>query len=171
MKNAPMRFGGLSLSHNPSKLIISDEANIMELGYSGAQPDSRLTGRGLCTVSGEGELYGSDCMEQYEALRQLYLQGKSSVLSIPHRPPMRAYLSKLRMTAEPVDDVLGYSFVFVETKGSPVKAQSEYTVTEENESLWDIAYEFGADIDTLVALNPQIPLIGHLSRGEKVRLC
>ena len=172
MKNAPMRFNGLGLSHNPSKLRISDSANIMELISPGALPDSRYLGRGLRVISGEGELYGGDCLEQYGRLNDMYMRGESGVLSFPHLPVMYAYLKELSMTAEPIEDVLGYSFVFVETRGpASADTSAEYITLEEEGSLWDIAYEHGADIDTLAALNPHIPFIAHIGAGEKVRLC
>ena len=37
--------------------------------------------------------------------------------------------------------------------------------------MWDIAYAYDVPIERLTVLNPQIPLIDELSRGERVRIC
>ena len=172
MKNAPMRFAGLSLHHNPSKLVITDSAGIMSLSLPRAETDSRYVSSKPRAIRGEGELYGADCAEQYEALYGLYAKGERGVLSLPHLPPIYAYLSALSVTAEPEDDVLRYSFTFTQTGSEAVPGTPDpYLTAAAGDSLWDIAYEHRMDIETLVALNPHIPHIGELSAGEKVRLC
>lgn len=172
MNNAPMRFGGMSLRHNPSKLVITDSAGMLSLSLPHTEPDSRFISGKPRLIRGEGELYGGDCLEQYEALYSMYAKGERGVLSLPHMPPMYAYLSALSVTAEPEDDVLGFSFTFTQTRGDAVSGSPGAGLTAgAGESLWDIAYENDMDIETLVALNPHIPRIGRLSGGEKVRLC
>ena len=172
MRNAPMRFGGMSLSHNPSKLTVTDAAGVMRLSSPGSSPDSRYIARRPRIIKGEGELYGGDCLSQYEALHEMYMLGQRGVLALPGMAPMYAYLSELGMTAEPTDDVLGYTFTFTETGGEATAVSPETSVTAgSGDSLWDVAYRYGIDIETLVALNPHIPHIGRLTAGAEVRLC
>lgn len=173
MKNVPMRFAGHIFRHNPSKLRIEDKANVVRLVPPFTPPDSRMLSRGLRVVSGEGELYGADCLEQYRGLLSLYERGERGILSLPKLPPMRAYLSSLSLLAENREDVLSFSFTFTEAmnESCAVTSDSIYTVAEDGESLWDIAYDHGTDIDMLVMLNPQIRDISDLDAGEKVRLC
>lgn len=173
MKNVPMRFAGYTFRHNPSKLRIEDTAQIMRILSPDKAPDSRRLNRGLRTVSGEGEMYGADCLGQYSGLLALYEQGERGLLSLPHIPPMTAYLKELHLAAEPQEDVLRFSFTFIETLGAQQEPDAEpfYTVTAQGESLWDIAYMNGRTIDELVRLNPQIRYIAELNAGEKVRLC
>ena len=73
MKNAPMRFCGMSLHHNPAKLSVLNSANTRRLTVPFTAPDTQHLGVGLWVVKGEGELYGADCMDQYMQLRELYL--------------------------------------------------------------------------------------------------
>lgn len=173
MKNVSMRFGGYTFRHNPAKLRIDDEANIVRLISPCTPPDSIALGRKLRVITGEGELYGADCTEQYCGLHSLYEKGSKGLLSLPNMPPVYAYLRELRLIAEPSDDVLSFSFGFIEARGGAEAVTPEdcYTVRDDGESLWDIAYACGSSVDELVRLNPQIRYIGCLSAGEKVRIC
>ena len=87
--------------------------------------------------------------------------------------PKYAYLNEKKMTAKPVDDVLSYRFLFIEAQSMRPEAQNTefYLAKTDGESLWDIAYVYGLPIERLTVLNPQIPLIDELSRGERVRIC
>lgn len=173
MKNVPMRFDGFTFGHNPSKLRIEDADSVSAILPPVAPPDSRLMGRKPRVIRGEGELYGADCIEQYAGLYALYMQARKGILSLPHMTPMTAYLKELSLTASPKENILGIAFTFIEARGesAPVSVEPYYTVRENGESLWDIAYAFGSDMDTLVRLNPKIRFIDELNEGEKVRLC
>lgn len=173
MKLAPMRFGGVSMRHNPSKLSISGKNRIREYLSPCCEADSRVMGRELYRVSGEGVLYGKDCFEQYSTLKRLQMNQAPSKLVLPRMQPMYAYLNELSMTAEPKDDVLFYRFEFIETKSpnKEMKGEQHYLTASQGESLWDISYIYGAPIERLTALNPQIPYIGHIAEGERVRIC
>lgn len=173
MKNAKMRFCGYAFEHNPAKLTIAAAARIRAILPPGSLPDSLCLGRGLRIVKGEGELAGADCLSRYERLRALCESGKKGILALPGVKAMTAVLSELHLIAEPLEDVIGYSFTFTEARGegSAVSGADVYVVQEDGESLWDIAYTYGIGIDELVRLNPQIALIGNLDENERVRLC
>ena len=173
MKYAPMRFDGRSLNHNPGKLSISGKNRIREFVSPCCEADSRSTAGELRRISGEGEFTGADCIAQYQALEKLQLNRKRAKLVLPHMQPLYAYLKELAVTAGPLDGVLAYRFVFMEAQSprrSPTGGQYYVTVSE-GESLWDISYRFSVPIERLTALNPQIPYIDELNRGERVRLC
>ena len=173
MKNAPIRFGGISLRHNPHKLSIENEHHIRSVVSPTASPDSLYLNRMPCVVSGEGELYGLDCVEQYLALEKLCLAHERSKLVLPHMTPIYAYLKELRLLAEPLENILTFRFVFVQAQ-SPRRHEScgiTYDTETEGESLWNIAFRYKVPIESLVRLNPQIPHIDELKRGERVRLC
>ena len=173
MKLAPMRFGGVSMRHNPEKLSISGKNRLQEYLSPCCEADSVILGRELCRVSGEGVLFGADCLEQYHTLEKLQHSHRPSKLVLPKTQPMYAYLKELSLSAESQDDVLRYRFVFCEAKSPRKATQGEqvYVTMSQGESLWDIAYRFGRPIEALTALNPQIPLIDEISEGERVRLC
>ena len=173
MKNAPMRFGGMSLRHNPAKLNISGKHHIRMYGSPCCKADSTSLGMELRRITGEGEMCGADCIEQYSALKGLQHNRIAAKLVLPHMQPLYAYLKELSLTAKPIDDVLSYRFEFIEAQ-SPRKDSAGvvcYMTESEGENLWDIAYAFSVPIEQLVALNPQIPHIGELKSGERVRVC
>lgn len=173
MKLAPMRFGGVSMRHNPEKLSISGKNRLQEYLSPCCEADSQLLGRELCRISGEGVLFGADCIEQYRVLEALQRSHTPSKLVLPRMQPMYAYLKELSLSAEPQEDVLHYRFVFCETKSPRTATQGEryYVTVSQGESLWDIAYAYDRPIEELTELNPQIPLIDEISEGERVRLC
>lgn len=173
MRFAPMRFSGMSLRHNPEKLSISGSDHVRVYHSPCCDADSRSLGRELRRIEGEGEFCGKDCIAQYQALEQLHIRSKRAKLVLPHMEPMYAYLKELKMTAKPVDDVLSYRFLFIEAQSLRPEAQNTefYLTKTDGESLWDIAYAYDVPIERLTVLNPQIPLIDELSRGERVRIC
>lgn len=173
MKNAPMRFGGLSLNHNPHKLVIGNNSNIRELMPPCCDADSVYLGERMKTVSGEGELYGADCLEQFAALDAMRKSYVCKKLSLPRLRPFYAFLQELEMTAQPVDGVLSYRFVFCQAQSprKSVVSNEFYTVTDDGESLWDISYLFSVKPERLVELNPRIRYVDELSAGMRVRIC
>ena len=82
MKNAPMRFDGMSLHHNPHQLHVENEHHIRSLTSPCCAPDSLLLSRKPCVISGEGELYGEDCQEQYLALQLEKTMSKDDIIIV-----------------------------------------------------------------------------------------
>ena len=173
MKTAPMRFDGVSLRHNPARLSITGKNHIHEYRSPCCTADSGKLYRELRVISGEGELCGADCLDQYTALLRLQISGKRSKLVLPQMQPLYAYLKELSVKAQPTENVLFYRFEFVEAQSPRLHdRQAEWYVTQEpGESLWDIAFAYHIPIEQLTQLNPQIPLINSLSAGERVKLC
>lgn len=173
MKYAPMRFCGLSLSHNPHKLKIESDSNIRELMPPCCEPDSVYLGLRRAVISGEGEIYGPDCMERYSQLEAFHRAHTPGMLTVPHRQPVYAYLKELELTAGPVGDVIGYRFVFTQAQSPRKESESPvyYSVRYPRESLWDIAYAFDTEVEKLIGLNPDIPYIDNIEYGSRVRIC
>lgn len=173
MKNVPMRFCGYTFHHNPATLKIEHTGRLRELEHPYSLPYAEHLGNRLRRVTGEGELYGADCIAQFLKIKDLFENGEAGLLSLPRIPAMYAYLKELTMTAEPKEDILTYRFLFVEAH-LPEREESSresYETIVDCESLWDISYRFGVPIDTLVQLNPQIGYIDTIAEGVSVRLC
>ena len=83
MKLAPMRFKGVEWHHNPREITFSCEKEINELHAPYGRSYVQNTGRRNMLIKGEGELFGDDCMEQFERLYALFQEGGSGVLAIP----------------------------------------------------------------------------------------
>ncbi len=172
MKLVPMRFDYFTWHHNPKSIKISSKKEIVKLKSPYNTDTLQNFGEELKVVSGTGELYGSDCLEQFAKLNSLYKKGTPSKLSIPKTITMYAYFSSLQMLGEPKGDVLSYSFEFLETFEKTTHFdQMYYHEVEDAQDLWDIAYMYDKSIDDLVRLNPQIQFINDLTDGERVRIC
>lgn len=172
MKLVPMRFDYFTWHHNPKSIKISSKKEIVKLKSPYSTDTLQNFGEELRIVSGTGELYGANCLEQFEKLSSLYKRGKPSKLSIPKTITMYAYFDSLQMLGEPKGNVLSYSFEFVETfEKATGSDQSYYHEVETGQDLWDIAYMYDKNIDDLVKLNPQIQFINELTDGERVRIC
>lgn len=172
MKLCAMRFNGYTWHHNPKKLEISNGKKVVSLDVPYAQDILQNFGEKPVRIKGSGELYGEDCLQQYERLLEVYQKQQSAILCLPQLAPIYAYFESLTVNAQTMPDVLTYNFVFLQTKQKPQPEKFERVVkAQENETLWDIAYKYSVSIEDLVKLNPQIMFINDLSQGELVRLC
>lgn len=171
MKLVPMRFKGVSWHHNPREINFACEKQLNELKSPYGRSVLQNTGRKCMVISGEGELYGEDCMQQFDRLLQLFKSGGSGVLAIPRLSPVYAVFESVKINGVPKPDVLCYSFVFREI---PQKDEGEKPMTylaDSGETLWDVSYRFDVVIDELVRLNPQVKRPDLSLEGKVVRLC
>lgn len=169
---APMRFKGYTWHHNPKNIEVSNVKSSKEIKEPYAGSVLQSFGRKSRVIKGTGELYGSDCLQQYEILWQLYVEGGSGLLSVPEFMPFYAEFSSLSFEAQPQPDVLLYSFTFTECMQNemPKYEESVYTVKSDGENLWDIANSFGKTVESLVVLNTQLKYPDNLKKGEVVKL-
>jgi len=172
MKLVPMRFMGYTWHHNPKKLTIKSNKKVIELKLPYHDDVLQNFGESQLRINGSGELYGEDCMEQYERLFKLYRSGKEGILCLPRLSPLYACFESLEIVADDTPDVLTYSFSFISTKPllTNCRINKEADVAQ-GDTLWDISYRYGVPMDILCVLNPQIMFVNDLCGIEKVRLC
>ena len=170
MKLIPMRFKDVTWRHNPRELVFESQKQINELHAPYAGCTVQDTGRRGMTVKGEGELFGADCLAQFESLLALFREGGSGVFSVEGVKPFHAVFESLTLVGKPKPDVLTYRFLFREVMSEADCTPDTYTAGAD-ESLWDVSYRFGVGIDALMALNPQVRRPDILGEGEVVRLC
>ena len=170
MKQVPMKFKGYSWHHNPREIVFENTKQLNETLAPFDKSVVQNTGRHNMRISGEGELFGDDCIEQFKELLALFREGGSGVLSIENVKPFHAVFESLTLIGKPKPDVLTYRFLFREVMSEADNVPHTYTPGE-NENLWDVSYRFGIGIDALMALNPQVKRPDILTEGEVVRLC
>lgn len=171
MKLVPMRFKGVQWHHNPRELSFECDKTINELQSPYGKSYIQNAGRKNMKIKGTGELYGSDCLDQFDKLLELFKQGGQGVLAIPHITPIFAVFESIKIVGSPKPEVLTYSFVFREVMESKRGQNLVSCVTQNGENLWDISYKYGISIDTLVSLNTQIKRPDVVDDGSVVRLC
>lgn len=170
MKSVPMKFKGFTWQHNPRELVFEDEKTLRELSAPFDKSVVWNTGRRNMRISGEGELYGEDCLEQFQRLFELFRAGGSGVLAIAEVPSVYAVFESLKLIGRPRPNVLTYRFVFRELMEIREDTQRE-TLAAAGENLWDISYRYGVGIDELVRLNPQVKRPDESVEGGVIRLC
>ncbi|MGN0501894.1 MAG: LysM peptidoglycan-binding domain-containing protein [Ruminococcus sp.] len=171
MKLVPMRFKGVQWHHNPKEIVFECDKSVKELNSPNGTSYIQNMGRKNMIISGTGELYGNDCLEQFDRLLSLFRQGGQGVLAIPKITPVYAVFESLKIKGEPKPDVLEYSFVFREVMEEKQQDKAQDYTAEEGECLWDISYKFGVPIDTLVRLNSGVKRPDIALGGRVIRLC
>ncbi len=172
MKLAPMRFMGYTWLNNPKSIDVSNGKKVVHIGVPYGDDISQFFGEKIAVISGVGELYGTDCLKQYEKLYDIYTKGESGILCLPQLKPVRACFEKLRVVADDIPNVIRYEFRFstLPNDDEHVACNSVHIV-KNGESLWDIASEYGVDVYTLCELNRDIMFINEPQEGTRVRLC
>ena len=171
MKLVPMRFKGFEWHHNPQEISFSCEKNVREHISPFQKSYIQNTGRKNMLIRGEGELYGSDCDEQFSRLLALFKSPGSGVLAIPKLCTVHAVFESLKIIGYPKPDVLNYSFVFREVMEETEDSAPTYYTAAQGETLWDVSYLFGVSIDALVACNPGVRRPDDDLSGREVALC
>ena len=171
MKLVPMRFKGFDWHHNPREITFECKRKVNEHKSPFGKAYIQDTGRNNMVIKGVGELYGTDCLEQFDALLQLFKKGGQGVLAIPKLTPIYAVFESLKILGEPKPDVLTYSFVFREVMESKTDTKSMSYIAESGETLWDISHKFNIPIDELVSLNIHIKRPDISVEGSVIKLC
>lgn len=171
MKLVPMKFKGVSWRHNPREIKFECKKSVNELKAPFEKSYIQDMGRKNMLISGTGELYGSDCMQQFNELLELFKEGGSGVLSIPHMPGIFAVFESIKICGEPKPDILEYSFVFREIMEKKSCVPPTMHIVKSGETLWDIAYCYDIPIDLLVKLNPNVKRPDEIYEGAEVVLC
>lgn len=172
MELALMRYKGFTFRCNPTSLeILRDSSLVTYIKPSQGEEKSELSPE-CRVIRGKGELRGKDCIEEYEKLCKLQAKGGVGVLSLPVVKPFKAYFKKLDMEADVTPDRISFSFEFVEAESFYVKDNTaKLHLVLEGETLFDIAYDFGVSVDSLVKLNPSVKRPDELRVGEEIRVC
>lgn len=171
MKLVPMRFNGFEWHHNPKEIVFECVKNINELSSPGSTAYIQDMGRKNMIVSGTGELYGEDCLEQFDRLLTLFKKGGRGVLAVPKITPIFAVFESLKIKGQPSPDILEYSFVFREVMEEKRTEKVNACIGQDGERLWDISYKYGVPIDTLVRLNPSVKRPDISLSGKVIKLC
>lgn len=172
MISAPMRYKGFTWYHNPKMLEIINGKKTVSLSFPYSHREIEEMFRENTVLKGQGELYGADCISQFNGLERLFSQKGKGVLSIGGMPSFEAYFTALELLCEPKENIVSYSFEFVVvTSKEKNKTSLNYHIAKANETLWDISYIYGVSVQRLAQLNPEYKRPDSVSEGDKVILC
>lgn len=172
MTLAPMRFMDFTWHHNPKTLSIQCGKQIKEFNYPYTHSESVFLGEHCRVIRGTGELYGEDCIEQFNALCRLYSKKETGLLTLPQMPSVWADFTELKFISSERKNIVDYAFTFTEkhTERNNVNVHIYHTV-KTGETLWDISYAYETAVEALAQLNPWIRTPESLSPGEQVKIC
>jgi len=174
MNKAVMRFGGFLLDHNPKTLKVKRKKSLVKQSLNNGESRAAAVKDSDVIITGTAELYGDSCFEEYAQLLSLKFQNKVQILAIPGVGAFSAVLTELILLAEPKHGVISLEFRFDTVCGTsdctPI-SKAKTTTVQHGESLWDIAYRCGVQIEKLAELNPIISDVFDLSEGDELILC
>lgn len=164
-------FGEFSWQVNPTELTVQYERETSERVLPGKGALLGASGRKLRKVSGKGCFAGAERGEQFASLEELFLGGAAKTLILPGIRPFSASFTALEEVQLGGDELITYRFTFLETAAREEKILPESILTEaEGESLWEIAYRWGREIEALAEKNRHLPNIGWIGKGERIWL-
>lgn len=170
--NGRMSFGNFIFPVNPYLIKISHKRRASKRGVPYGDDYVSDTGNGSRIISGEGEFFGENALQDFERLKRILERENKGILYVPSQKPVFAYFSELEMMGRDIEGVIKYSFIFIESKENSASESEACVITDGKHSLWDYSCMSGGDIEILRKLNPDIkrPDI-PLEAGRKISLC
>ena len=173
MNFATIKYKDYVFKSNPRELKVSSIKDLKEIKLPFSGSVFQNFGREKRVVTGIGEFFGEDCIEQFNELFDIFKNKNSGFLSIPNMPPFLAEFKSLEMSIQTKPNVIEYSFKFFEDMSSTFDEDyfaENVHIVEEGEDLWDISYKYNIAIEKLLDLNKFIKNPNCLSLGEVVNL-
>ena len=162
-----MRFGDFVFPGEPEALTVTYRRRITQTELPGG--DSAEDSGGLCrVVSGRGSFVGAGAAQQFAALQSAMEAGGAQVLQLPGAEPFWALARRLERTGCQHPHRVEYAFEFVEAFLRQKETIPRTVTAAPGETLWDIAWRYGKNVDDLVRANPQVPHIRKLQPGEMI---
>ncbi len=171
--NVCMKYKDYEWPYNPSKLQIKQEKDLVELKLPFVGTVLQNLNCGKKIISGTGELFGSDCFEQYAKLCDLYEDKEKGLLSIPELGTFLASFKKLNITCSCVPNSIVYYFEFWEDKEIQNNSEAmvaNYHIVKPGETIFDIAKIYDKTAAELMKLNPWIKRPDEIKSGDRVLL-
>lgn len=153
---------------NPVSLSVEEEKSVKEVLIPFYGTDAEDLGRKKRRVRGEGYFTGPDCWQRWNELQKVYREPDPGSLRLPGQLPFLAVMDQLKLIGVAGENLIKYSFSFVECESSAAYTGRGVHRAQAGESLWDYAHRFGRTIEELVEANTQIRDVGCLEDGEKV---
>ncbi len=140
-------------------------------------------GRGYTTLRGEGEFFGTGAYDQFKRLMEVFEQDGAGVLIHPAWRCSKALFTSLKLTQEPREDYVAYSFEFCEeqpaglteagrqlTEMTGLQERGLYHPMGAEETAWSVVRKYLLTMTEFLRLNPQIRNPNDVQPGQKVRI-
>lgn len=168
-----MRYKNYVWPHNPSNIEVSVTRDLREINIPFKGSLIQDYGQEKRIVSGSGQFFGEDCIDQFESLFTIFKQNGSGYLVLPGITPFLAIFSELHLIGNTMPNIINYEFEFWEDLSSnivSVDLNEGYHTVAEGDTLWSIALKYSLSVEELLNLNVNIKNPNKLVVGEKVKL-
>ena len=172
MNNVPMRFKNFEFAINPQKIEIKAVSNLKQIAVPFDAFELQELGIKPLVISGEGELFGKSSNQDFETILRLFLQGGAGELFLSGTEPMLAIMTKLAKGEDSFEDMVSYSFEFVEVPQRQVEQltfEKHHTI-QQGESLWNLSAVYDIPIEELLRLNEKTSNPWAVDVGDVVRV-
>ena len=140
-----MKYKNYVWPHNPSTINISVQRDLKEINLPFKGSIIQDFGREKRVVTGHGQFFGENCIEQFESLFSWFKQGSIGYLALPGMNSFLAAFKELRLVGNVLPNIVNYSFEFWEDLSlgtNIVDLQDEYYTALEGDTLWSIAIRY-----------------------------
>ena len=175
-----MRYKGFTWPNNPRTYTVSCERQTVVHKIPMGGFVVQELGRTCMVLRGEGEFFGPRAYERYLELMAVFRADGAGALLHPVWQCAEAWITQLRLTQEPREDYVAYSFEFCEgspADGTAQAAQSgvaagtrRYHVMQSGQTLWHVCGSYGIGMPELLAMNPEIANPNSVTAGRRVRV-
>lgn len=157
---------------NPTVIKISDTRKTVQHKIPFSENIIKDIGKNSRTVSGEGEFYGENCIEDFNRLKRVFENGGGGMLYIPSQKPLYAIFSSLDFIAQDIEGTVKYNFEFIESFENRPNENILFCISDGNMTLWDISYKYNKAIEYLLKINPSVSRPDNkIKKGSKIILC
>ena len=166
-----LQFKNFRFPYNPRRFSVQGGKQMFCQFAPGMGDIVRQLGRRARTVTGEGEFFGAGARGQFEKLWALFLEQEDGLLALPATPPFYAYFTALTLVGEAGENLLRYSFTFLESDreaGKYFDQGTRWTVAA-GEGIWQVAAGAGVSVAKLYQNNPAL-YTGELREGMELKL-
>ena len=196
MKLAPMRYKTYTWPYNPRVYVIEFERNVAVHKVPFGRCHLQDLGPTRRVMRGEGEFLGPGAYDEFKKLASVFLTDGPGLLVHPVWQTTNAHFVELKLTQEPRENYVRYTFTFwedyagytaepvriagkrspasgfsaAETKEKVASGQVQYHTVVQGECLWGIAAHYGVALNDLIALNPRISNPNLIYPGQQVRV-
>lgn len=149
-----MKFKDFEFPSNPSVIKTELSANVREDPLFESDCAVYNISRNAAVISGKGCFWGEERFTASALLKKLQRSSSAGWLFLPDGSCFNAFFTSLTIEEDAKKGCVFYSFSFTENcPHTKEEYDFGFTITLENENMFDIAHRCGAAVETLMHLN------------------
>lgn len=149
-----MKFRDFVFPSNPSLIKSSFSSKFSDTSVPGENSIVENVSINPAVITGNGEFFGDDALENCTFLQRLLKERISGWLFAPGITPIKAFLTEFEWEKSSKSKSCSYSFKFVEdSTDKQEREEMTFVTAKEGQNAFDIAFENGVSVDDIMSLN------------------